>query len=350
MRSLLFIAAVVLLAPLFLSGCKEPETVVEVKPVEKDPGWPTIATQDAAVQFDLEETHYHIRKARYTDPGSYGSGAEMPIALGYAQRAYEMQPDNDSAMTAVDHLVLENGAHFDVPYTYTPRCMWCGYAMPKSISRWPMQGGQKVVECPSCGARDPFPTGLVIKCPYCNDVVAGTAPSGQHCPTCGRAWSSLQHVCSNCGLEVGILARQSERCPRCKVKWNFDAPFANWPTRARAPVQFTGSGEGVPCAGYSAVTGWPCPNKTTRKPGADGKAYCWIHRHQAERDAVTSAAPAAQPAQTGPGQPPTGPPTGPPKAKAGKTTPAPPEEGAESAPKKSDEGGGGLKKKEPTGD
>ncbi|MCE5215519.1 hypothetical protein LLH03_00690 [bacterium] len=355
MRAPVIALAIALLIPmLLLVGCKEEEVAQTPPPPPPDPGWPTASAQDAAVQFDLEEAHFHMRKARYADPGSYGSEYEMPFAVGYAQWAYEMQPDNDAAVRTVDHLVLENGSEFDVPYGYTPRCMWCHAPMPRSLLRWPTENGQKVVECPNCGAKDSFPTGLVLRCPYCSDVVAGTAAGGPRCPTCGRAWKALRHSCSRCGLTVPMDSRQGQRCPRCKTRWDFDVPFGNWPTRAKAPVVFTGSGTGLQCEAYTAFTGWRCPNKTTRKPDGKGKVYCWVHRNQAARDEVAAKGPqgGGAAAAPGPGGPSGGAPSGAPGGAPPGTTPgapqpmagegaAPPDSSSGAAPSPSDAGGAG---------
>jgi DNA-directed RNA polymerase subunit RPC12/RpoP len=354
MRITLRIAAIVFLLPvLVLVGCKQEEVAAPPPPPPPDPGWPTISTQDAAVQFDLEEAHYHMRKGRATAPDSYGAEQEMPFAVGYAQWAYEMQPDSNAAMATVDHLTLENGSHFDVPFGYPARCMFCGYAMPKSFTRWHMQGNEKSVECPKCGAANSFPQGLVLQCPVCHDLVAGTAAGGAKCPTCGRQWRSLLHSCSNCGLQVSMTARQGQRCPRCHVKWNFDVPFGNWPTRAKPGVTFTGSGKGVQCEGYTA-TGQRCPNKTERAPGEDGKAYCWIHRNQAARDKAAAAAPTAPAAAAGPGAGPGagGPPgPGPGPGPSPDAAPPPKAKGGGGDEGGGDEGGakGGLGKKADAG-
>ena len=285
MRSSLAAALAIALSltALLLVGCKEPEPPPVVQAPAPDPGWPGMATQDAAVQFDLEEAHYHMRKARYTAPDSYGAEQDMPLATGYAQWAYAMQTDNDKAVATVDHLILERGSQFDVPYGYTPRCRWCGYPMPREVTQWPVENGQKVLECPGCGAKDSFPTGLVLRCPECHDIIAGTNAGNSRCPTCGRMWRGLYKQCSRCGARADALTRQGQRCARCGAKWNFAVPFGSWPTRATVPVSITGGGKGKPCKGYSAWNGLPCPNKTQREDG-----YCWLHRHQAERDAVAA--------------------------------------------------------------
>lgn len=349
MRITLRIAAMVFLLPvLLLVGCKQEEAAAPTPTPPPDPGWPQMSAQDAAVQFDLEEAHYHMRKGRAMAPDSYGAEQEMPFAVGYAQWAYEMQPDNDHAVATVDHLILENGSHFDVPYGYTARCMFCGNPMPKSITQWPKQGNEKVVECAKCGAQNSFPQGLVLVCPVCHDVVAGTAAGGAKCPTCGRSWRSLLHVCSNCGLQVSMTARQGERCPRCHVKWDYDVPFGNWPLRAKPGVVFTGSGKGVQCEGYTA-TGQRCPNKTMRAPGDDGKVYCWIHRNQAARDkAATTPVAAAAGGGGGPsagGPPGPGPGTGPGPGPGPSGSAAPPPKakggGAKGGAKAGGEEGGG---------
>jgi hypothetical protein len=324
MRPSLVIALVVVVMGAFVMGCKKEEPEAKTTPPPPDPGWPTASVQDAAADFDLEESHYHIRKARYTDPGSFGAETEMPIAMGLTQWAYQMQPDSDAAMGAADHLVMEKGASLDAPYGYTVRCRFCGAPMPSAITTWSTEDnsarpGQrtKIVECPHCNARDPYPAGLVLTCPVCADVVAGTAAAGNLCTRCGRSWKGLLKVCSNCGLYVSKMNRQGQHCPRCKAQWNFDVPFGNWPTRARTGVSFTGKhpleGQvcsvylrmtpegpryytlwGEPqsrrCEGYTEETGRRCPNMTTRPADASGKVYCWVHRHQADRD-TTAATP-----------------------------------------------------------
>ena len=160
MRSLFTVAVLIagLATSLLLIGCGGEEVETTPTPTSaapKDPGWPTVSVQDAAIEFDLEEAHYHIRKARYAAPDSYGSQHEMPLAAGYVQRAHAMQIDRDTTVNAADHLVLEHGSEFDVPYGWAPRCKWCRYPMPKALTRWPLDSnGEKVIECPRCGARE----------------------------------------------------------------------------------------------------------------------------------------------------------------------------------------------------
>ena len=295
MRHAIAIAIIAVAVSMLFVGCAKEEEAPPPPAPPPDPGWPKLSLQDAAVEYDLEEGHYHIRKARYEAPDSYGSEYDMALAMGHVQWAYEMQPGSDAATEAADHLILEHGSTFDAPYGYVPRCKWCGCPMPKSLLYWPKEGGEKVVECPRCGARDSFPTGLVLVCPNCHEVVAGTAAAGARCPKCGRRWRALRKKCSDCELEVSVMKRQGQKCPRCKAKWNFDTPFGNWDTRAPIPVEFTGEGEGEPCESRSTVTGFPCPNKTKREAGEDGKVRCWVHRHQGERDEVAAAGPAVAP-------------------------------------------------------
>lgn len=255
--------------------------------------WPEMTLQDMAVQYALEESHYHIRKGRFEAPQTYGSEYEMPAAMGYAQWAYAMQIDNDSTTATADHLVLEHGASYDVPYGHTPRCKWCGCAMPASLTHWPLENGEKVVECPRCGARDSFPIGLVLRCPECHDVVAGTMAGGARCPTCGHRWGATRKACSNCGLQVSMTRRAGQTCPRCKVKWGHDVPSGNYPQRSVTPVSAKGEGHGEQCEAYSAVTGRRCPNKTLRAPAEGGPRTCWLHRHQAKTDEVAARGPVA---------------------------------------------------------
>ena len=83
MRHRIIIAVMIAAVPLIvLSGCKEPEEPPKTEAPPPDPGWPTLSLQDAAIEYDLEEAHYHIRKARYTAPDSYGSEFAMPAAMG----------------------------------------------------------------------------------------------------------------------------------------------------------------------------------------------------------------------------------------------------------------------------
>ncbi|MBP8950756.1 MAG: hypothetical protein KBI47_00080 [Armatimonadetes bacterium] len=311
MRHRLIIAAILLTIPVLLIGCKEEPEPEAAAPPPPDPGWPSYSPMAAAIEFELQEAHYHIRKGRYMAPDSYGSEAEMPAAMGYTQWAFanatrlyespqsaaddkqklEIETKRNSlfagATDAADHLILEHGGHFSVPHGYVPRCKWCGLPMPKSLMRWPMEDGEKHVECPRCGARDSFPTGLIYHCPNCHDVMAGTQ-LGPRCPTCSRGWAGSEKHCSRCGYATSVLSRQGQRCPKCGAKWNFDVPFGNWPARAPTPVDFTGSGEGDQCTAYTAVTGRRCPNKLHAHGKDKTDLACWYHRGQKQRDEVAA--------------------------------------------------------------
>ena len=61
MRPLIAVVIIAILGALLLSGCKEEEVVQPPPPPPPDPGWPMMSLQDAAIQYQLEEAHYHIR-------------------------------------------------------------------------------------------------------------------------------------------------------------------------------------------------------------------------------------------------------------------------------------------------
>lgn len=297
-------AAVITALLLAIAGCgKALETAAPPTKKEKPPQWPEMSMEDVALDFNLHEAHYHMRRARHTAPGSFGSYNDMAIAMGYVEMAYEENVDNDHAMRTADHLVREHGTKFRAPYGHVARCKWCGYPMPRQFEYWPTEGGQKVVECPNCGAQNSFPSRLVHTCSWCNDVKAGTHLS-PYCDECGRTWAGTDRRCPACGGDLNTLARGRSSCPHCGAVWNEDVAFADWPRRAGTYVDFTGEGTGEFCTAYTSVTGFPCPNRTTREAADNGNVKCWVHRHQAERDKqAQEGGAAAAPAAAGAGAP-----------------------------------------------
>lgn len=306
MRHRLIIAAFMLAVPVLLVSCaKEEPPPEEAAAPPPDPGWPEYSVQTAAIEYQLEEAHYHMRKGRYAAPDSFGSNTEMPMAAGYARwafnnaqslyyappqgegkKALEIQSKCDglilSATQANNHLTREHGATFDVPSGQAPRCRWCGHTAPKHMTRWAIQDGEKVVECPKCGARDPYPTGIVYTCPYCHDVIVGTQVSSTKCPTCGRQHAGLKKVDSATGRDVDLTSTGRRRVYRKGSDRGYEVPFGTWMKRCPTPVAIGEEGKGEPCSAYTAVTGRACPVKRVVH-GEEKSLPCWVHRYQDKR-------------------------------------------------------------------